>query len=276
MVGDLSSSPASAVPVGTDSTEAPASPGTDTPADAARPPARYTVDEVARRTGTTIRTIRWYQSEGLLPAPARSGRMAVYDDDHLARLEAIRDLQAHGLTLTAIRRLLDRAPGSAATTALAFARAAVARATEGDEEIVTPAEGAARLDLPPGEPVDPDLLEELGLVRVLADGRWHILAPAAFQAARELAALGVPPRRRIEVTRLLQQHTHAMACAVVELFVKDLWRLSPAGTGDDPETWQQLATAVERLRPLATATVAGFFDAALSAEAEKAAERELE
>jgi hypothetical protein len=26
-------------------------------------------EEVAQRTGTTIRTIRWYQSEGLCPAP---------------------------------------------------------------------------------------------------------------------------------------------------------------------------------------------------------------
>ncbi|MFS8585312.1 MAG: helix-turn-helix domain-containing protein, partial [Acidimicrobiia bacterium] len=61
----------------------------------------YTVDEVARLTGATVRTIRWYQSEGLLPAPRRSGRVAVYDDEHAARLEAIRDLQAHGLTVTA-------------------------------------------------------------------------------------------------------------------------------------------------------------------------------
>ena len=234
----------------------------------------YTVDEVARRTGTTVRTIRWYQSEGLLPSPARAGRMAVYDDDHVARLEAIRDLQAHGLTLTAIRRLLDRAPGSAATMALAFARAAVSRAAEHDDEIVTPAEGANRLNLSPADTVDPDLLEELGLVRVVDDGRWQILAPAAIQAAGELAALGVPLGHRIEVTRLLREHTHAMASAVVELFVKDLWRQTDAGD-DDPATWEELTTMVERLRPLATATVAGFFDAALSDEAERAAEREL-
>ena len=79
-----------------------------------RPSDGHTVDEVARITGTTVRTIRWYQSEGLLPSPRRAGRVALYDAEHVARLESIRDLQAHGLTLTAIRRLLDRAPGSAA------------------------------------------------------------------------------------------------------------------------------------------------------------------
>ena len=67
----------------------------------------YSVEEVARRTGTTVRTIRWYQSEGLLAAPRKAGRVARYDGEHVARLEAIRDLQAHGLTLVAIRRLID-------------------------------------------------------------------------------------------------------------------------------------------------------------------------
>ena len=50
-------------------------------------------------------------------------------------------------------------------------------------------------------------------------------------------------------------------------------RLRPTG---DPEAWEALTALLARLRPLATASVAGFFDAALSDEAEKAAERELE
>ena len=239
----------------------------------------YTVEEVAQKTGTTIRTVRWYQSEGLLPAPRRSGRVALYDDEHIARVDAIRDLQAHGLTLTAIRRLLARAPGHAASTALAFAKAAVARTGERDAEVVTAAEGARRLNVDPAEApegVDEALLEELGIVRVLPDGRWQILAPAVFQAAGELAAVGVPLARRIEITRQLREHSQAMAQAVVELFVEDLWRRSVSGPTGDPEAWEALTALLARLRPLATASVAGFFDAALSDEAEKAAERELE
>ncbi len=237
----------------------------------------YSVDEVAKLTGTTIRTVRWYQSEGLLPSPRRSGRVALYTDEHVARLDAIRDLQAHGLTLTAIRRLLDRAPGHAANTALAFAKAAVARSGESDAEIVTAEEGAARLDATDAaDGVDESLLEDLGMVRVLPDGRWQILAPAAFQAAGELAAVGVPLERRIEVTREIREHSRAMAQVVVELFVEDLWRTNVSDHTGDPEAWEALTTLLARLRPLATATVAGFFDAALSDEAERAAERELE
>ena len=61
-----------------------------------------------------------------------------------------------------------------------------------DGDVVTAEEVAERLGLPPGEPVDPGILEELGIARVLPDGRWQIIAPAAFEASAELARLGVP------------------------------------------------------------------------------------
>ena len=231
----------------------------------------YSVEEVARRTGTTVRTIRWYQSEGLLSAPRKAGRVARYDDDHVARLEAIRDLQAQGLTLVAIRRLIDQAPGSTATAALAFVRSAVSQPAD-EVETVSPAEGSARLNLAPGDEAGPALLEELGLVRVTDDGRWQIIAPAAFRAAAELASLGVPLERRVQVTRLLRQHTQAMAEAVVELFLDHLWEPAAAEAADDPAVWESLDAAVRNLRPLAITSVAGFFDAALSQEAESAAE----
>ncbi len=237
---------------------------------------RYTVDEVADLTGTTVRTIRWYQSEGLLPSPRRAGRVAVYDADHVARLESIRDLQSHGLTLIAIRRLLDRAPGSAATTALAFVKAAIAQSAEVDAEaeVITKAEGARRLRIDIDE-VDPDTVESLGLVRVLDDGRWRIVAPAAFEASGELANAGVPLDRRVAIGRVLHEHTQAMAHAVVELFIESLWRPSQHAEGVDPEAWTALTDAVERLRPLAATSIASLFDAALAHESEAAAAREL-
>lgn len=238
-------------------------------------PGEYTVDEVAEMTQTTVRTIRWYQSEGLLPPPRRAGRIAIYDADHLARLESIRDLQAHGLTLTAIRRLLDRAPGSAGPTALAFVRTAVAQSVAPDSDVVTPAELAERLGLPSGEPADPAILEELGIARPLPDGRWQITAPAAFEASADLARLGVPMDARLQLSRLFRQHTEAMAQGVVELFLEYLWRPGDSAE-DDPDQWAALATTVGRLRPLAATAVASVFDIALARAAEQAAERVLE
>ena len=235
----------------------------------------HTVDEVAELTRTTVRTIRWYQSEGLLPPPRRAGRVAMYDADHLARLEAIRDLQAHGLTLTAIRRLLERAPGNAGPTALAFVKTAVAQSVAPGSDVVSAEELAERLGLPGDEPADPAIVQELGIARALPDGRWQIIAPAAFEASAELARLGVPMEARLRLSRLIQHHTTAMAEAVVEMFLEYLWRPGESAE-DDPDEWEALTTAVARLRPLSTTSVASVYDIALARVAEQAAERVLD
>src|SRR3974390_933379 len=64
------------------------------------------VEELAGRSGASVDTVRYYQAKGLLPPPRRQGRVALYDDGHLARIERIRSLQARGFTLATIARIL--------------------------------------------------------------------------------------------------------------------------------------------------------------------------
>src|SRR2546423_14780342 len=71
-------------------------------------PDGYGLTELVDRSRLPARTIRWYQSEGLLPKPTKHGRDAVYTDDHLQRLHLIAELRDRGLTLTAIRDLVCR------------------------------------------------------------------------------------------------------------------------------------------------------------------------
>lgn len=68
----------------------------------------YRIDEVARRTGLTPRTLRFWEEKGLLLPPARTeGGMRLYTDADIARIERIRDLKAVlGLSLDVIRDLL--------------------------------------------------------------------------------------------------------------------------------------------------------------------------
>ncbi|HWH32958.1 MAG TPA: MerR family transcriptional regulator [Egibacteraceae bacterium] len=73
------------------------------PADA-RP--GYTVDQLAALTGVPSRTIRHYQSEKVLPPPDKQGRIALYRELHVRRLELIAQLQDRGLSLKAIREAL--------------------------------------------------------------------------------------------------------------------------------------------------------------------------
>ncbi|MFN6203164.1 MAG: MerR family transcriptional regulator [Acidobacteriota bacterium] len=62
--------------------------------------------ELAERSGTPGRTIRFYIARGLLAGPFKAGRGASYGEAHLARLAEIREWQEKGLTLTEIARRL--------------------------------------------------------------------------------------------------------------------------------------------------------------------------
>src|SRR5690242_21839225 len=88
----------------------------------AMPQADLTIDELAQRTGMTVRNIRAHQSRGLLPPPEVRGRTGYYGSQHLARIELIQELQAQGFNLEAIRRLVEAAP-SATEEPLRFLRA---------------------------------------------------------------------------------------------------------------------------------------------------------
>jgi DNA-binding transcriptional MerR regulator len=70
------------------------------------PPDLLTVDALARLAGTTTRTVRAYQTKGLLPPPRKIGRVAYYGPEHLARLQLIERLLARGFLLSAIGDLL--------------------------------------------------------------------------------------------------------------------------------------------------------------------------
>src|SRR5687768_12815867 len=67
---------------------------------------RMRVEELALAAEVSVDTIRYYQKQHLLPPPGRDGRLAFYDDDHLARIARIKELQRRGFTLAVIRRFL--------------------------------------------------------------------------------------------------------------------------------------------------------------------------
>ena len=73
-----------------------------------------TLDEVAEQSGIPARTVRFYIARGLLDGPVKSGRDAVYTDEHVARLNRIKLLQSEGRTLSEIARLLSGRPRESA------------------------------------------------------------------------------------------------------------------------------------------------------------------
>lgn len=67
----------------------------------------YRVSELARQAGVSVRTVRYYINEGLLPSSDLRGRYALYDDEHLDRLQLILRLKEAFLPLKEIRSRLE-------------------------------------------------------------------------------------------------------------------------------------------------------------------------
>ena len=67
----------------------------------------FTIDELTARTSVPTRTIRQYQTAGLLAPPARRGRVGIYGPAHVERLAAIGRLQERGYSLAGMSDLFD-------------------------------------------------------------------------------------------------------------------------------------------------------------------------
>jgi MerR family copper efflux transcriptional regulator len=65
------------------------------------------IGQLAAETGFSVRTIRFYEQSGLLPAPSRTpAGYRSYDQDAVTRLRFVRSAQALGLPLAEIAEVL--------------------------------------------------------------------------------------------------------------------------------------------------------------------------
>jgi DNA-binding transcriptional MerR regulator len=71
---------------------------------------RLRIGEVARQTGFSIKTIRYYESRGLLEQPPRTqGGYRLYGPEEVARLRFVQRAKLLGLTLEEIKELVELA-----------------------------------------------------------------------------------------------------------------------------------------------------------------------
>ncbi|ETK37541.1 MerR family transcriptional regulator [Microbispora sp. ATCC PTA-5024] len=69
----------------------------------------YSIGDLARRTGLSVKAIRFYADTGIVPPTVRSpAGHRLYDIDAAARLDLVRTLRDLGLDLPTIRRVVDR------------------------------------------------------------------------------------------------------------------------------------------------------------------------
>lgn len=232
--------------------------------------ADLTIDELAQRTGMTVRNLRAHQSRGLLPPPEVRARTGFYGAEHVARVELIKELQADGLPLELIKRMVDSASGSSAEL-LRFTRGV--REPFGDEE--PQVVGLEQLVELFGS--DPELLEKaqrLGVIRPLGEGGYELVSPRLTEAGAELRALGIAPEAALEVVAKLRRLTDSAARTFIDLYLEAVWKpFDRAGRPD--EQWPEVYGAMERLRPLAADAVLAVFQIAMGEAVEKAFGREI-
>ncbi|HZO59641.1 MAG TPA: MerR family transcriptional regulator [Solirubrobacterales bacterium] len=236
-------------------------------------PDLLTIDELAAQVGMTVRNVRAHQSRGLLPPPEIRGRTGYYGPEHAVRLELVKDLQAEGFNLEAIKRIVERTPGSSSAAVLDFTRALAQPFTDEPSEIVDANHFAERW----GRQASLEALERaqrLGFVRPLGDGRFELLSPRLEQASNELARLGVPLDVALDLTETLKRHSDAIAKAYVRLFLDHIWRPFQE-SGEPDERWPEVRDAFERLRPLAGESLMAVFGLVMTEAVERALEREL-
>ena len=130
-----------------------------------------TLDALAEQVGVSVRNIRFYTSRGLVPPPIRRGRSGYYSQDHVARLELVRELQKHGFTLSAIEGYVRRIP---------------ADATPGDIAVhlslLAPVTGERQVDVAGG-------LAGIGIPEAAAEAVAEVYARHGQQVADELSEI---------------------------------------------------------------------------------------
>ena len=226
-----------------------------------------TIDELARAAGMTVRTVRNYQTKGLVAPPELRGRTGLYGAEHLARLRLIQEMQEAGFNLAAIKRLLDTVPEGAGSAALHLGHALLSPWLDEEPEVLSPAELAARFGAP-----DPDALDRAaraGVLRVLDDGRIELPVPSLARAGQEVMALGIPLDQALDVTEHLVAAADRIAEVFVELFLRNLWRPFDEA-GRPAEQWPELSRALERLKPLASRALLAAFQARMTEAVEQA------
>jgi DNA-binding transcriptional MerR regulator len=223
-----------------------------------------TIEELALRSGMTVRNIRAHQSRGLLPSPEVRGRTGYYGGDHLARLQLIRELQDQGFNLAAIGGLLEMSEAGGAEAR--FQEALTVPFGDERPEIATEADVARAF----GGELDPAALaraEAQGVLRRLDDGRFEVSSPTLLRAAAELVRIGIPIGEVLAVGDEIRRGTDAIATAFVRLFVGSVLDAARASGAPEP------GEALERMRPLATGAVLAGFQRAMAAAIERSLER---
>ena len=199
--------------------------------------AELTIDDLAARSRVPSRTIRFYQSKGLVPAPVIKGRVAIYGAKHLERLELVAQLQDRGLRIDAIREIARRLDAGDLDVGEWLGLDAQLKAPWAEDRPRTVTE-AELLELfgRDRKGVVTDLVRHASVER--HGDTFLVRSPSLVALAGKLEAAGIDLEISSRAGDVLKKHLERAAREVTEIFLKSA----------DADT--DIAAAIEALRPL--------------------------
>lgn len=176
-------------------------------------PEEWTVDQLAQRADVPVRTIREYQTMGLVPSPRKVGRIGLYGQSHLRRLQLIARLQDRGYSLAGIGDLLAAWRGGDALTDIL--------GLEPDELVHVDEPGApATLDqltrlLPALVPARFEELLATGIVEACGPDRYCVASPSLLRLTIDALDAGVESNAVLELLGALRLSADTATDAVL-------------------------------------------------------------
>ncbi|WP_306360023.1 MerR family transcriptional regulator [Nocardia sp. CC227C] len=217
--------------------------------------AKYTIDELAREAGTTVRSLRVYHERGILPPPMVKGRTGYYSPEHLSRVRTISRLLNRGIKLSGIKELLkawDR--GDGLSDVLGVIDETTARSGKFPNETISAAELQERYrDVPDGLA----RIVAIGLYQPVDAITYRIANPRLITIGSRLTEAGLPLSEVVDELENLYADCDRIARRHVDLFHRMGW----ARFQQSERTPDDLARVTEQLA--ATRVVPGRATVAL-------------
>ena len=157
----------------------------------------FDLNELSDRAGVTPRTVRYYISQGLLPAPDAQGPSTRYGQGHLDRLLLIRQLQREHLPLAEIRahleelrdedvsRVLSSRPAKRPSSAVDYVRSVLGGKAGPQRELVADAIPSFAAPSRPATPVK----SQWERIALAPDVELHVRRPLTREANRRVEKL---------------------------------------------------------------------------------------
>jgi DNA-binding transcriptional MerR regulator len=209
----------------------------------------FTIDELAHNSGMPSRTIRFYNTQGMLPPPAMRGRVAYYGEEHLLVLNIIKELkERQNLPLETIKQMLEiRARYDDVQMNLALKQRLLRPLTRGGQEVLLSKEALIRQTGANEEWIDEltrqDLLFPVKAENGLMYSGDDILL---LQIYERLESLGLP----IALPALIRFHLRQLVrneLAAFEQYVQTRWREEGLPPEQQAEQFELILTLTDTL-----------------------------